>query len=173
MEVDSFSAVTRAKGWLEEWSLKWRAGPRSRGWGNKRPGQYRHPCLKKVSSKKCPYVIGCAAALLLSSLLFCFVMLVIKLTSWPIQWATTCSGDNTRTECWVICVQVKGFGVGRTTENLLVSHSECEEEVQGGASRGQGRKDRVPPGRGFWRRVMRVTTWSQQWGEVLTLRFSL
>lgn len=57
--------------------------------------------------------------------------------------------------------------MGRTTENLLVSHSECEEEVQGDASQGQGRKDRVHLGE-----VMRVTTRSQQWGEVLTLRFS-
>lgn len=56
--------------------------------------------------------------------------------------------------------------MGRTTENLLVSHSECEEEVQGvSLPQGQGRKDRVPPGRGFCRRVMRVTPWSQQWGE--------
>lgn len=127
---------------------------------------------EKNFHQKYLYLLGCAATLLLSSFLFCFVMLVIKLTSWPIQWATTCSRENTRNECWVIYVQVKGFGVGRTMDNLLVSQSECEEEVQGGAPQGRERKDRMPPGRGSWRKVMRVTPWSQQWGEILTLRFS-
>lgn len=39
--------------------------------------------------------------------------------------------------------------MGRTKENLLLSHSEYEEEVQGITPQDQGRKDRVLPGRGF------------------------
>ena len=82
---DPCSAATRAKVWLQEWSLQWRTGEG----GCLEQRRLRSLACRAVQTgmseqsftKKYPYLMWWAATFLLCSILFCFVMHVIKWTS--------------------------------------------------------------------------------------------